>query len=353
MAAHMDCYSAPGPSIRPIFGAEEEKKLLKVTGLTEEVIRPCYKQMEKNGVVVGKNVSTPFNTAIVLAVTFYTNKKDERQISNCLLYMIANIYPFMYNKYFKFPPNESVMAYTIANMSRRFKVKKTGSLFATLIDMANTCYNLHKEALAKGLDISYVKFINDMTTRVNSFVKKIRNEFETNIKNGNYLQSEKDDFSDEHYHEADSDSFAIDRITNKVLTNLVVNGPDRKLVELAAKNSTVSVNVLQTSVLTLISEKNRDEIRQMIECLIGLYINDNPDKTRSIKDIGTNKFYVYCIKVYRQSNTSNANIIKIKAILDKWVEDLGLRNKVGTVGSLGNYRKAIYTFFVFTIEKLA
>ena len=75
-------------------------------------------------------------------------------------------------------------------------------------------------------------------------------------------------------------------------------------------------------------------------------------KNASIKDVGTNKFFVYCTRVYRNSNTTNRNIIEIKAILDRWIKELDLRNKVSTIGSLGNYRKAIFTFFVFTIEKL-
>ena len=110
--------------------------------------------------------------------------------------------------------------------------------------------------------------------------------------------------------------------------------------------------MLQTVVMTLITENNRDDIKEIIECLLALYLNDNPDPNASLKDIGTNKFYVYCIKIYRQSNTNNKNIIKIKSILDKWIDEVDLKKKVSYVGSIGNYRKAIFTFFIFTIEKL-
>ena len=104
--------------------------------------------------------------------------------------------------------------------------------------------------------------------------------------------------------------------------------------------------------MTLVTESHRDDIKRITECLLSLYLNDNPDKNASIKDVGTNKFFVYCTRVYRNSNTTNRNIIEIKAILDRWIKELDLRNKVSTIGSLGNYRKAIFTFFVFTIEKL-
>lgn len=352
MASHIDSYSTPGPSTRPTINPTIVNGLYKVLGLTETEIKVTLKQVPGN-TGSWKYFNNPYNIAIVLSIRFFTIKKDEVQLNNALLYMLTNIYQYMFIKYYpKFNPNEATMAYTIANLSQRFKIKKTGTILGALSDITRTCYDTHKDRIIRFNDEDILKFINDEVSRINSFMKKLRDEYETNVKNENYLQSEKDNYTDEHYYEADSDSFAIDRITNKILTSLVVNGPDRKLIELAAKNSSVSVNVLQTSILTLISESHRDDIKRIIECLLSLYLNDNPDKTASLKDIGTNKFYVYCIKVYRQSNTVNKNIIEVKAILDKWIKELNLASKVSTAGSIGNYRKAIFTFFIFTIEKL-
>lgn len=350
MAAHIDSYTSVGPSTRPTLSPSDVSRFMQVVGLDDKMVTETLKKVKGNS-SNWKNFNSPYNIGIVLSIRYFGKAKNDEQVHNGLLYMVTNIYQYMFWKYWKYPPNEAVMAYTIANLSQRFKLKKSGTILAALMDIMETCYATHKSRIDRCQDIDILKFINDATSRINSFMKKLRSEFEENIKNDNYLQSEHDDYSDEHFYEADSDSFAIDRITNKVLTNLVVNGPDRKIVELAAKNCTVSINTLQTSVLTLISEDNRDDIRKMIECLLALYLNGN--EGASVADIGTNKFYVYCIKVYRNSNTANKNIIEIKRILDKWVEDLNLRQKVSTVGSLGNYRKAIFLFFVFTIEKLA
>lgn len=352
MAAHIDCYTSVGPSTRPTLSTSDVSNFLGVVGLNEKMVKDCLAKMKGNN-SAWKNFNSPYNIGIVLSIRYFGKAKDPDQVKNGLLYMVTNIYQYMFWKYWKFPPNEAVMAYTIANLSQRFKLKKSGTILAALMDIMETCYDTHKQRIDKCTDIDMLKFINDATSRINSFMKKLRNEFEENIKSDNYLQSEKDDFSDEHYYEADSDSFAIDRITNKVMTNLVINGPDRQLVTLAAKSCEVSVNTLQTSVLALISEDNRDDIRQFIERLLSLYLTDNPSGNASVQDISTNKFYVYCIRVYRQSNTTNKNIIEIKRLLDKWIEDLNLRSKVSNVGSLGNYRKAIFMFFVFTIEKLA
>ena len=51
------------------------------------------------------------------------------------------------------------------------------------MDIMETCYATHKSRLDKCMDIDILKFINDATSRINSFMKKLRNEFEENIKN--------------------------------------------------------------------------------------------------------------------------------------------------------------------------
>lgn len=353
MARNVAAYSSAGPSIRPTISPSDYTNFYNIFGFTEKEIKEVLKKIKGNGGDSGKYFNNPYNVAIALSIRFFTVKNDKAMIDVGLMYLNTSIYQYIFHKYYPtFNPNESVMAYTLANLSQRFKIKKYGTILATITDITNTCYETHKPRIKECTDLNIAKFINDVASRINSFMRKLANEYNENYKEQRYLQSEHDDYSEETFYEADNDSFAIDRISNKILTNLVVNGPDRKLVEIAAKNSSVSVNMLQTVVMTLITENNRDDIKEIIECLLALYLNDNPDPNASLKDIGTNKFYVYCIKIYRQSNTNNKNIIKIKSILDKWIDEVDLKKKVSYVGSIGNYRKAIFTFFIFTIEKL-
>ena len=354
MARNIDSYSSAGPSTRPTLSPTDYTNFYNILGITEKEIKETLKKIKGNGGESGKYFNNPYNVSIVLSIRYFSLKKNTEMVNAGLLYLNTSIYQYMFHKYYPtFVPNEAVMAYTLANLSQKFKIKKFGTILATLTDITTTCYETHKARIEQGTDLNLAKFINDVASRMNSFMRKLANEYNENYKEQRYLKTDKDDFSEENYYEADNDSFAIDRISNKVLTNLVVNGPDRKLIELAAKNSNVSVNVLQTTIMSLITENNRDDIKRLTECLIALYLNDNPDPNASFKDIGTNKFYVYCIKIYRQSNTSNKNIILIKKILDKWIDETDLKKKVSTVDSIRNYRKAIFMFFIFTIEKLA
>lgn len=354
MAKNINSYSSAGPSTRPTLSPTDYTNFYNIFGFTEKEIKDVLKKIKGNGGDTGKYFNNPYNVAIVLSIRYFSIKKNKDMVNTGLMYINTSIYQYMFHKYYPtFEPNEAVMAYTIANLSQKFKIKKFGTILATLTDITTICYETHKERIEQGTDLAIAKFINDAASRMNSFMRKLANEYNENYKEQRYLQTDKDDFSEENYYEADNDSFVIERLSNKVLTSLVVNGPDRKLITLAANNSNVSVNMLQTAIMTLISENHRDDIKTIIECLLSLYLNDNPDPSVSIKDVGTNKFYVYCIKVYRESNTNNKNIILIKEILDRWIEEIDLKKKVSTVASLRNYRKAIFTFFVFTIEKLA
>ena len=62
---------------------------------------------------------------------------------------------------------------------------------------------------------------------------------------------------------------------------------------------------------------------------------------------------IYCLQIYRRSNTTDKNIIKIKAILDKWLKDLGLMDKTNRTATIVSFRKALFTFFVMEIQKIA
>ena len=60
---------------------------------------------------------------------------------------------------------------------------------------------------------------------------------------------------------------------------------------------------------------------------------------------------IYCLKIYKRSNTTNKNVIKIKAILDKWIDEVGVKENTGREATVLNYKKSFYTFFVLSIEK--
>ena len=351
MSINFNIYSAIGPGKRPVFSTDTINIVLGSMGLTTEMVDAVFSKIRKvNSSWTIRGVYYPFNLATILALRHFEMKKDEKQVANALTYLICFNYPLIHKKFFRYEPAETTMAYTINNLSNKFQIKQLGNLWAVLYDMIGKAYNLHKKNILVGDDQSLGKFMADVRTRMSNFMLNIAKEFYTNHESGKYLQSEHESFEEDKYYESDSNTLAAERITNKVLTNLIVSGPNSKLVELSAKNCSVSVNNLRTYIGAIIDDKRREELRVVIERLVFLYLFSEDSTGHTIQEIGTNRFLIYCMKVYQKSNTIDPNVIKIKQILDKWMVEIGAVKAGQPFNSTANnVRRAIYMFFVMSI----
>ena len=264
-----------------------------------------------------------------------------------MLYLTLSMYPSIFKKYYKYEPNENIMNYTINNLSFRYKLKQTSNLMAAIDETGFGGYELHKNDLVNGTDAAVVNVVLAIKTRLNSFMKKIRNEFEKNYREGNYLNKELEVNDDENFREAESSSYIISRIVDKVSLNLTLNGAPIKVIDMAAKANSVSVNELRNYINSLISDdEHADEIKSLIESILFLYLFDEKNNA---DDIVNNKFLLYCLEVYKKSNVTDKNIVKIKKILDGWLDRLGTYKKTQRIATINNFRRAIYTFFVMVI----
>jgi len=97
----------------------------------------------------------------------------------------------------------------------------------------------------------------------------------------------------------------------------------------------------------MVSNENINDIKLIIESILFLYMFDNKNK---LEDINSDKFLLHCLDIYKRSNTTDENIIKIKKILDSWLDELGTYKKTQRLATINNFRRAIYTFFVMSIQ---
>lgn len=343
---NMEKLSKPGPVDRVPFETRDKDGFVEVVGLDNMVIKEAIKESKyiNNSWQV---MQTPFYTASALAIRYYAikNKKDNAHLVSG--YLCLGMYPLIHWKYFRHGTNENVMNYTIANLSNKYKFKTLGSTYAALMDMAASCYDLHVDRIKKGGDKEITDFINDMHSRLNDRIKNVSNEFYKNYKEGKYLNVDSDNIDEDNYHEADNNSFAVDRILNNVVTKLIVQGPNMKLVNMSAKIAGVSVNELRNHTNNLANEEHKDEIRELCESILHIYLFENQKKPEDIK---SHQFLLDCLEVYKRSNSNDKNVNKIKAILDQWIDDLDVYKKTQRVATINNFRRAIYIFFVLSIQ---
>lgn len=338
-----------GPSSRPMFNPSDEEPLYRMSHMTGLEVR---KHIRENKYIKSQwqIMNNPFNTVISMFIRYGIISKNKNLQEVALTYMALSMYPSLHNKYYEFEPNENIMAYTISNLSYKYKIRNTGNLLIAMQETMYTCLEHHVDDLVKGTDKGLVDFVMDVKTRLNSMMRNIANEFYDNHKSGKYLNTDGDSFEEEKYHEADSNIYAVNRYTNDVTIKMTSQMVNDHTVTIAAKSCKVSVNELRNYILAITNKKEKKEMHDLIEAIITSYLLSPGVTSKDMKD--NNKFLEHALNLYKKSNTTDKNVIRIKTILDEWMEDVGVYKKTQRAATINDFRKSIYLYFVFSITKI-
>lgn len=333
-----------GPTKSIVFLDDDRQVLYECVGLEPKQIKEVVKKSKYVDWLVKDH---PFNTAAMLAIRYFKMTKNKEMNKLTLIYLTLSLYPTIHHKYFQYEPNEKIMNYTINNLSNKYKIKKTGVLLTALVETAEGSDANYHDGLIRGLDKDLNDYVSGIRTRINMMIRKISNEFYANKEKELYINIEHESMEEENYREAESNTYAVEKLTNGVVLKLIVNGPNMKFVNLAAKICKVSVSELRNYTTTMVTSDNKEEIQQIIESILFLYLFDDKNK---LQEINTDKFFMYCIDIYKKSNTTDENIIRIKTILDSWLERLGTYKKTQRLNTINDFRRALYMFFVISIQ---
>ena len=349
--ANMAKLSSAGPTYRTLF-TEEDKRILFINTATSpelvERVLPLSAYIKKHW----RNIVIPFNVVCALTITYAKRTNNAELAQYMLMYLVLSMYPSLHSKYFKYGVNPQIMDYTINNLSKKFKIKNMGTIWNTLLDTAIVCDKTYTKNIIRANDKDITDYIESLKTRLNALLKKIKSEFTKNYNDKNLMGVEKDNEDSDNFSRAESNSYIIERLANSIALKLAINGPDMRLIQISAKLNSVAVNDMRSTINNLTADKNNArEIRKMIGLILSIYLSF--DSNTSI-EIHTNKFVLECIKIYKKSNTTNKSIIEIKKMLDIWLQRYSERyKKSNRVATLNSFRKALYTFFVFTIQSNA
>lgn len=341
--------STAGPSKRTLFSDMERNKVYDLIDFDPKICKAIVKQ--SNYIKASwKIVNDPFNLVMMMILRYAKLNKLDQINQLAVTYLTLSMYPSLHYKYFKFEPNEAIMQYTINNLSNKFKVKQVGNILQALVDTTALADKTYDKNIRHANDKELTDYINAYKTRLNSLIKKIRDAFEKDYRSGNYMNTERDNEDENDFKTSDSNSLMIQRIVDQVVLKLSVNGPDSRIVDISAKMNQVSVNETRNTLNQL--TQNKDEsvnIRALCESILYLYLFNGENH---VNDLNGSKFLTFCLAVYKKSNTNDENVIKVKSILDTWIEKYSeTYRKTQRVATLNNFRRALYTFFVFTLQR--
>lgn len=341
--------STAGPSKRTLFSDMERNKVYDLIDFDPKICKVIVKQ--SNYIKASwKIVNDPFNLVMMMILRYAKLNQLDQINQLAVTYLTLSMYPSLHYKYFKFEPNEAIMQYTINNLSNKFKVKQVGNILQALVDTTALADKTYDKNIRHANDKELTDYINAYKTRLNSLIKKIRDAFEKDYRSGNYMNTERDNEDENDFKTSDSNSLLIQRIVDQVVLKLSVNGPDSRIVDISAKMNQVSVNETRNTLNQL--TQNKDEsinIRALCESILYLYLFNGENH---VNDLNGSKFLTFCLAVYKKSNTNDENVIKVKSILDTWIEKYSeTYRKTQRVATLNNFRRALYTFFVFTLQR--
>ena len=341
--------STAGPSKRTLFSDMERNKVYDLIDFDPKSCKAIVKQ--SNYIKSSwKIVNDPFNLIMMMILRFAKLNKLDQINQLAVTYLTLSMYPSLHYKYFKFEPNEAIMQYTINNLSNKFKVKQVGNILQALVDTTALADKTYDRFIRHANDKELTDYINAYKTRLNSLIKKIRDAFEKDYRSGNYMNTERDNEDETDFMMSDSNSLLIQRVVDQVALKLSINGPDSRIVVIYAKLNQVSVNETRNT-LNIITQNKEESvnIRALCEAILYLYLFNGENH---VSDLNGSKFLTFCLAVYKKSNTNDENVIKIKTILDTWIEKYSeTYRKTHRVATVNNFRRALYTFFVFTIQR--
>lgn len=344
MQKNNDILTMVGPMKNMLFTDSIKNEMMEAFGLTNQIVKDAM--LRSKDIINEAQVINPFNISCALALKFGIENRKNDLINNVLFLLTMSFYPSVYTKYYKYDPNKTVMEYVVANLSNKYKLKQIGFL-NYLIEMGKTCLENHRTNLVKGDDKSFVKLINDIKSRLNQFMKNIRNEFDIAYKNNKAILTFTTDFSGEEYKVADNVSFTISNCTQNTLQALIMRSDASTLyVKYAANIVNFSVNELRNILWRMTTEgKLMKELEQVIENILIYYLQEKgmrPDTIRS------NNFLTYSLELYKMRTVQQNKIIMKN--LDIIMKELDIYKNYPKPNAQLIIRKAIYIFIVMTIS---
>lgn len=344
---NMERLTTSGPLKRNFFSDADRQELYLNIGINADMVNR----------VIGMSsyikewfaLKMPFSVACTMAIIYAKRHKKEDLNNFLIMYLILSMYPLLHAKYFPYLPKPEIMEYTINNLSNKYKIKQKGTIWNALMDTAMVCDRTYTKSITNGTDKDIALYIEAMYTRINALLKKVWQAYYRNEKDKNLMGVEQDIHDENILKTSESNSFITERIANSVAMKLAVSGPDPKLIEIAAKLNDVSFNDIRVTINQLYADKqNSKEIKKVITNIMILFLTSGQNK---VTEIHSNKFILSCMAIYKSANTGDKMIIEIKKILDKWLAKYSARYKAtNRVATLNSFRKALFMFFVFTIQ---
>lgn len=340
-------YSAPTKRIQFNKNGPDGDIIMDSMDIDRKEMNKVIRTIESIRPIAGV-LKEPVSVSITLLLREASIKKDKKLIDQLMMYLVLSLYWSIQFRQFQYEPNENLVRYTINNLSNKYYLKTMDNLFEALFITAENNHKTSLPSLVSKDDKEIITYIMNIRTRVSHMIVRFSEELYKNMKDEKYMNTVKDDTSEENFYEVENISGNIENLANNSLIRIIQNRPDTKLVRMCASFGKIPEGRFKEIVIGT----SNDDSKKVHEVILGILINYV--KENSASTIGTKKFMNESIRILSKSNTKDKNILIVKKHLEyfltKYSSTYASTNREATKNG---YKKALLLYFVMIISKVS
>ena len=335
---------ASDPGKRLVFATSDQEKMFLFTGIQPEEVENTMLRVKIID-ASWKLLNTPFVIQSVLCIRELEIKKMKKERDMVIMFLAMKFFSSRQRKSFPFEPNPHIMAYTINNLSEKYKYKKLQNNYNVIQDTVMISHDTYTKQLIEGNDEMFLVYVPQMENRIGKIMNAIAEEFYKNRDEKNYLNTESS-FDDEgNTVDKESLSANINGLAESVGYTFISQKVNMGIVRMVSERNDLPFTSLYQ---TLNEVRSKEEPTFVVNMMRKLYIVlASVDKTLFEK-VCTKEFAAIALKQITISNTSDPDLISLKKDLDdiltkhcsKYAQTQRNATKMA-------YRTALYSYFVY------
>lgn len=343
------------PCSRILCSEDEMDKLFTVLGIDKSevtsIIGETYYAKISN--FNPKAALHEFTVTQLCVIRYFVlkNLQKERDISILLLAFSGKFYPSLhYRSYPTVVPVRHVMEYVVNNqLSQKYDLASKGSVMGAINSICMTWVDTYKSKFKDFEDEDVVYLIQQLHSRIGSFMKNIAEEYYKAYDNKDiYMAYSSDSFEQGDYHLADNDSLKVERFTEATMAFITSNGVDYKICK-ACSDENITPNEAKAVIESIVMNKdNILTMKELISLMIATYFAVDKDK-----DLTNISFITYSVSP--KPNAKQREIIRQKEIIEDFLTESGTaymrrRSRIATRNS---YERCVRMYFALMIHNVA
>lgn len=319
---------------------------IKKSDATEAIAATYYGGIKNFNPLAAKH---EFTITQLLIIKYFTEAKMKKETELAIIHLAfsGKFYPSVhYRSYPTVVPVRHVMEYVVNNrLTKKFDLTSYGSVLGAIKSVGLTWAETYDKRLKDLADEDIVYLVQQLHSRVGSFVKNIAIEYYEAYEDKDlYIAYSADSYDSDDFHLADNDTLRIDRITEKTVNHINSAGIDYRTCKLCSTTD-ITPNEVKAVIESIIgSKENIYTIKELISLMISLYFATGE------KEVSDIKFVTYTIAP--KPNAKQKEILRMKEIIESWLCESGTaymrrRSRIATRNA---YERAVRMYFALTIH---